>query len=69
MMSVKKKEMSIYYLSKKYTNCEMRYSPIENLFYVLVWATKRLKQYMVYHTTWLMSKLDPPKFMMEAPSL
>ncbi|KAK8584260.1 hypothetical protein V6N12_068506 [Hibiscus sabdariffa] len=35
---------------------------------VRVWATKRLRQYMLYHTTLLISKLDPLKYMMEAPA-
>ncbi|KAK9042315.1 hypothetical protein V6N11_017392 [Hibiscus sabdariffa] len=64
-----KKEMAIYYLSKKSTEYEAKYSPVEKLCCALVWATKRLRQYMLYHTTWLISKLDPLKYMMEAPAL
>ncbi|KAL4271635.1 hypothetical protein GQ457_13G011690 [Hibiscus cannabinus] len=62
-------ERAIYYLSKKLTDCETRYSPIEKLCCALVWATKRLRKYMLYHTTWLISKLDPLIFLMEAPAL
>ncbi|KAA3479843.1 RNA-directed DNA polymerase (Reverse transcriptase), Ribonuclease H [Gossypium australe] len=65
----RKKEKAIYYLSKKFTECEMRYSPIEKLCCVLVWTTRRLRQYMLYHTTWLISKLDPLKYMMESTAL
>ncbi|KAK5843180.1 hypothetical protein PVK06_005624 [Gossypium arboreum] len=64
-----KKENAIYYLSKKFTDCEMRYSPIEKLCCVLIWTTRRLRQYMLYHTTWLISKLDPLKYMMESTAL
>ncbi|KAA3461604.1 RNA-directed DNA polymerase (Reverse transcriptase), Ribonuclease H-like protein [Gossypium australe] len=64
-----KKEKTIYYLSKKFTKCEMRYSPIEKLCCALVWTTRRLRQYMLYHTTWLISKLDPLKYMMESIAL
>ncbi|KAA3479531.1 RNA-directed DNA polymerase (Reverse transcriptase), Ribonuclease H [Gossypium australe] len=64
-----RKERAIYYLSKKFTECETRYSPIEKLCYALIWATRRLRQYMLYHTTWLISKLDPPKYMMESTTL
>ncbi|KAK8593128.1 hypothetical protein V6N12_045214 [Hibiscus sabdariffa] len=64
-----KKERAIYYLSKKFTEYEAKYSPVEKLCCALVWATKRLRQYMLYHTTWLISKLDPLKYMMEAPAL
>ncbi|KAG8472667.1 hypothetical protein CXB51_034555 [Gossypium anomalum] len=64
-----KKEKVIYYLSKKFTDCEMRYSPIEKLCCALIWTTQRLRQYMLYHTTWLISKLDPLKYMMESTAL
>ncbi|KAK8978450.1 hypothetical protein V6N11_008761 [Hibiscus sabdariffa] len=46
-----RKERAIYYLSKKFTECGVRYSSIEKLCCALVWTTKRLKQYMLYHTT------------------
>ncbi|KAK9034176.1 hypothetical protein V6N11_050351 [Hibiscus sabdariffa] len=64
-----RKERAIYYLSKKFTEYEAKYSAVENLCCALVWAAKRLRQYMLYHTTWLISKLDPLKYMMEAPAL
>ncbi|KAE8654967.1 hypothetical protein F3Y22_tig00117034pilonHSYRG00338 [Hibiscus syriacus] len=64
-----RKEKAIYYLSKKFTDCEVRYPPIQKLCCALVWTTRRLRQYMLYHTTWLISKLDPLKFLMETPAL
>ncbi|KAA3459221.1 RNA-directed DNA polymerase (Reverse transcriptase), Ribonuclease H-like protein [Gossypium australe] len=64
-----KKEKVICYLSKKFTECDMRYSPIEKLCCALVWTTRRLMQYMLCHTTWLISKLDPLKYMMESTAL
>ncbi|KAG8503896.1 hypothetical protein CXB51_001830 [Gossypium anomalum] len=64
-----RKEKVIYYLSKKLTECGMRYSPIEKLCCALIWTTRRLRQYMLYHTTWLISKLDPLKYMMESTAL
>ncbi|KAE8678980.1 hypothetical protein F3Y22_tig00111402pilonHSYRG00591 [Hibiscus syriacus] len=64
-----KKEKAIYYLSKKFTDCEVRYPSIQKLCCALVWTTRRLRQYMLYHTTWLISKLDPLKFLMESPAL
>ena len=63
------KEQAIYYLSKKFTDYESRYSPLEKMCCVLAWATQRLKQYMLYHTTWLIAKLDPIKYVFEKPSL
>ncbi|KAG8481593.1 hypothetical protein CXB51_026544 [Gossypium anomalum] len=64
-----KREKAIYYISKKFTDYEMRYSPIEKLCCALIWITRRLRQYMLYHTTWLISKLDPLKYMMESTAL
>ncbi|KAA3473065.1 RNA-directed DNA polymerase (Reverse transcriptase), Ribonuclease H-like protein [Gossypium australe] len=64
-----RKEKLIYYLSKKFTDCEMRYWSIEKLCCALIWTTRRLRQYMLYHTTWLISKLDPLKYMMESNAL
>ena len=64
-----RKEKAIYYLSKKFTDCEVRYSPVEKACCALVWTTKRLRQYMLYHTTWLISKLDSLKYLMESTAL
>ena len=38
-----KKEQAIYYLSKKFTACEMNYSMLERTCCALVWASHRLK--------------------------
>ncbi|XP_052882284.1 uncharacterized protein LOC128290607 [Gossypium arboreum] len=47
----------------------MGYSPIEKLRCALVWTTRRLRHYMLYHTIWLISKLDPLKYMIELAAL
>ncbi|XP_039062809.1 uncharacterized protein LOC120207427 [Hibiscus syriacus] len=64
-----KKERAIYYLSKKFIDCEASYSLIEKLCCALVWATRRLKQYILYYTTWMISKLDHLKYLMDVPAL
>jgi hypothetical protein len=64
-----KKKRAIYYLSKKFTECESRYTMIEKLCCTLTWAAKRLYQYMLYHTIWLISKLDPLRYIYEKPYL
>lgn len=64
-----KKEQAIYYLSKKLTDYESRYSQLEKMCCALAWTARRLRQYMLYHTTWLISKLDPLKYLFEKPSL
>ena len=35
----------------------------------LAWAAQRLRQYILYHTTWLIARLDPIKYIFEKPSL
>jgi len=64
-----KKEHVIYYLNKKFTDCKQRYSLLEKTCYALAWTTHRLRQYMLSHTTWLVSKMDPIKYIFEKPAL
>ena len=64
-----RKEHAIYYLSKKFTYYESRYSSLEKMCCALAWAAQRLRQYMLYHTTWPIAKLDPIRFIFEKPSL
>ena len=45
-----RKERAIYYLSKKFTDYESKYSSLEKMCYALGWTTQRLRQYMLYHT-------------------
>ena len=42
---------------------------MEKMCCALAWAAQRLRQYLLYHTTWLIAKLDPIKFIFEKPSL
>ena len=65
----RRKEFEIYNLSKKFTDCETRYSMLEKTCCALAWAAKRLRQYMLNHTTWLISKMDPIKYIFEKPAL
>ncbi|XP_050889074.1 uncharacterized protein LOC127094260 [Lathyrus oleraceus] len=64
-----RKEYDIYYLSKKFTDCESRHFMLEKTYCALAWVAKRLRQYMMNHTTWLMSKMDPIKYIFEKPAL
>ncbi|XP_054797600.1 uncharacterized protein LOC129302733 [Prosopis cineraria] len=64
-----KKERAIYFLSKKFNDCEARYPMIERTCCGLVWATRRLRQYMLYYTTWLISRVDPLKYIFESPHI
>ena len=64
-----RKEHAIYYLSKKFTDCETRYSLLEKTCCNLAWAAPRLRQYMLTHTTLLISKMDLIKYIFEKPAL
>jgi len=64
-----KTERVVYYLSKKFTVCEMNYSLLERTCCALVWEAHRLRQYMQNYTTWLVSKMDPVKYIFEKPTL
>ena len=62
-------EHVIYYLSKRSTDCETRYSLLEKTCCSLAWAARWLRQYMLTHTTLLISKLDLIKYIFEKPAL
>ncbi|XP_050889458.1 uncharacterized protein LOC127094707 [Lathyrus oleraceus] len=64
-----RKEHAIYYLSTKFTDCKTRFSMHEKTYCALAWATKRLRQYMLTHTTLLIFKMDPVKYIFEKPAL
>jgi hypothetical protein len=64
-----RKEHVIYYLSKKFTDCETRYSLLEKTCCALAWAARCLRQFMICHTTLLISKMDPIKYIFEKPAL
>lgn len=64
-----RKEHDIYYLSKKFTDCKSRYSLLEKTCCALAWADKRPRQYMLTHTTLLISKMDPIKYIFEKLAL
>ncbi|XP_058208199.1 uncharacterized protein LOC131321214 [Rhododendron vialii] len=40
-------ERVVYYLSKKMVGCEERYTPLEKTCWALVWASKKLRHYML----------------------
>ena len=63
------KERVIYYLSKKFTSCEINYIAIEKTCCALAWASRKLRQYMLYYTTQLISHMDPIKYVFEKPAL
>ncbi|MCI36897.1 gag-pol polyprotein, partial [Trifolium medium] len=64
-----RKKHAMYFLSKKFTECESRYTTFEKTCCALAWAARFLRQYMLTHTTMLISKTDPIKYIFEKPAL
>ncbi|RDX72486.1 Retrovirus-related Pol polyprotein from transposon 17.6, partial [Mucuna pruriens] len=67
--TIGKKEHVIYYLSKMFIDCETRYPTLERTYCALVLVAKRLRQYLLANTTWLISKIDTIKYTFEKPTL
>ncbi|XP_070022157.1 uncharacterized protein [Nicotiana sylvestris] len=62
-----RKEKVIYYLSKKFTSYEVRYTPLERTCCALTWVAQKLKHYLSSCTTYLISRLDPLKYIFQKP--
>ena len=65
----RRKEYAIYYLIKKFTDCESWYSLLEKTCCALTWEAQRLRQYMLTHSTLLISKMDLINYIFEKPAL
>ena len=63
------KENAVYYISKKLIEYETKYTLLEKLSIALVWAPKKLQNYMLSHTIHVISKADPLKYLFEKPAL
>jgi hypothetical protein len=53
------KEKVLYYLSRKLTGAELKYSPIEKMCLALFFSIHKLRHYMQAHTMHLVAKVDP----------
>nr|XP_027090333.1 uncharacterized protein LOC113711367 [Coffea arabica] len=62
-----RKKQAIYYLSKKFTYYEANYSFLERSCYALAWATQKLRHYLLGHTTYLISRSNPLKYLLNKP--
>ncbi|XP_074315648.1 uncharacterized protein LOC141651853 [Silene latifolia] len=67
--TVGSEERAIYYLSKKFLEYECKYSQLEKTCLALVWATKKLRHYMLSYSVKIFSKMDPVKYLFEKPVL
>ena len=62
-----RKENAIYYINKKMLPYEEKYSPLEKTCVTLVWATCKLKHYMLAYKILLIARMDPLNYLMEKP--
>ncbi|KAI8537836.1 hypothetical protein RHMOL_Rhmol09G0055000 [Rhododendron molle] len=62
-------EKAIYYLSKKMVGCEERYTALEKTCWALVWASKKLRHYMLAYPVKLISRMDPLNYLFQKPAL
>ena len=60
-----RKENAIYYISKKMLPYEEKYSPLEKTSVALVWATRKLRHYMLAYKVLLIARMDHLKYLME----
>ncbi|KAG9453382.1 hypothetical protein H6P81_006286 [Aristolochia fimbriata] len=58
------KERSLYYLSRTLVGAELNYSPIEKTCLALIFAIQKLWHYLLAHSTNLISRADPLKYIM-----
>ncbi|XP_070004947.1 uncharacterized protein [Nicotiana sylvestris] len=62
-----KKEESIYYLSKKLTTYEVKYTLLERTCCVLTQVAQKLRNYLLAYTTYLIFRMDPLKYIFQKP--
>ena len=48
---------------------ETHYTPLEKACLALVWATRKLRHYLLAHSVMLVSRLDPINYLFEKPAL
>ena len=63
------KERAIYYLSQTLVAYEFNYTQIEKACLTVVFASQKLRYYMLNHQTKLISKIDPLKYLLSKSTL
>jgi hypothetical protein len=64
-----KRERAIYYISRTLVSYETKYSTIEKACLAVVFASQKLRHYMLAHTTHLIAKIDPLKYLLSKATL
>lgn len=55
------KEMALYYLSRMMVGAEHRYPPVEKECLALMFAVQKVRHYLLPHTVYLVSRVNPLK--------
>ena len=63
------KEWAIYYISRTLVSYKDKYFVIEKACLVVVFTSQKLWHYMLAHTTRLISKIDPLKYLLSKATL
>ena len=58
------KERAVYFISRILKKYETKYTPIDKLCQCIVFATKRLRHYMINSTTHVLTQVDPSRYLM-----
>ncbi|XP_070022770.1 uncharacterized protein [Nicotiana sylvestris] len=64
---IRRKVQAIYYLSKKFTPYEAQYSLLKRTCCGLTWAAQKLRHYFYAYNTYLISRIDPLKYIFQKP--
>ncbi|XP_070049346.1 uncharacterized protein [Nicotiana tomentosiformis] len=62
-----KREQAIYYLSKMFTRYEAKYTLLERTCCALTWVAQKLRHYLLTYTTYLITRIDPLKYIFQKP--
>ena len=63
------KERAIYYISRTLVSYEINYNSIEKSCLAVVFASQKLRHYMLAHTIHLVAKIDPLKYLLSKAAL
>ena len=62
-------EHAVYYLSKELKDYKTRYTTIEKSCVTLVWAVQKLRHILLSYQAFVISRMDPLKYLFEKPAL
>ncbi|XP_070025432.1 uncharacterized protein [Nicotiana sylvestris] len=62
-----REEQALYYLSKKFTSYEAKYTLLERTCCSLTWVAQKLRHYLLAYTNYIITRLDPLKYIFQKP--